>query len=362
MRLRKIYGKECERTIPLWKEIFPEDTDRFLAYYYSEKTKENCIYIIEEEDTICAMLHINPYQLCVGGKILKGHYIVAVATREEYRHRKYMSQLLKASEEDMKEAGEPFTFLMPAAKEIYLPHGFRYIYRQQRGKIKGKDRKESGYAVSFATKKEDQELSLFSNELLMKMKDIVTYRDERYYELLRKEQESENGNVVIVRKGKKMVGTFSYTKDEKYEIREPLFLKGEEGAFEQAVYELTGNEQEEVSCYAYGDEYHPDIMAKILNIKAMLECVKTTKDTDFIMTITDAPDMEKIGTFHIWGTEHLHVEDCKETKNTKKIGIGDLTSIIFGYEKIDLFDLPQELKKELSKLIPLSEVFLNEVV
>ena len=84
MKVRKLRQEEHIRTRKLWEEIFTEDTPRFLDYYYSIKTKDNEIYVIEENGEIVSMLHLNPYQMRIGDKFYQTHYIVAVATDERY--------------------------------------------------------------------------------------------------------------------------------------------------------------------------------------------------------------------------------------------------------------------------------------
>ena len=49
MNLRKLEKTEHEKTRRLWEEIFTEDTEAFLDYYYSIKTAENEIFVMEEE-------------------------------------------------------------------------------------------------------------------------------------------------------------------------------------------------------------------------------------------------------------------------------------------------------------------------
>ena len=58
----------------------------------------------------------------VNGIEKESYYIVAVATRKEYRGRRYMAGLLREALLDMYQAGVTFTYLMPAAEAIYLPH------------------------------------------------------------------------------------------------------------------------------------------------------------------------------------------------------------------------------------------------
>ena len=55
-------------TRSLWEEIFTEDDEAFLDYYYQVKTAENSIYIIEEEDQPVSMLQLNPYPVHFLGK------------------------------------------------------------------------------------------------------------------------------------------------------------------------------------------------------------------------------------------------------------------------------------------------------
>ena len=88
--------------------------------------------MIEEDGRIRSMLHLNPYSLWVNGSRKDANYIVAVATQKEYRKRGYMASLLKKSLEDMYQAGEAFTFLMPASESIYLPFDFRTVYEQKK--------------------------------------------------------------------------------------------------------------------------------------------------------------------------------------------------------------------------------------
>ena len=74
------------------EEVFSDDTRAFLDYYYFIKTKENEIWVIEEDGEIQSMLQLNPYQLQVAEHPFLCRYIIAVATRAQYRSRGYMKQ------------------------------------------------------------------------------------------------------------------------------------------------------------------------------------------------------------------------------------------------------------------------------
>ena len=68
MKQRRLSKEEHFATRPLWEEIFTEDDKQFLDYYYYCKTKENEIYVVEEEEKLCSMLHLNPYMISVNNK------------------------------------------------------------------------------------------------------------------------------------------------------------------------------------------------------------------------------------------------------------------------------------------------------
>ena len=67
--IRYLGQEEKGKSLFLWREAFLEDSDRFLRYYYGEKTKDNRILVNEEGDRIVSMVHRNPYRLQVGDHV-----------------------------------------------------------------------------------------------------------------------------------------------------------------------------------------------------------------------------------------------------------------------------------------------------
>ena len=122
MKIRKLDQSEPGKTRSLWEQVFSEDSQEFVDYYYYIKTKDNTIYVIEEDDEIRAMLQLNPYQVKLQESVVPSDYIVGVATQAEYRGRGYMRNLLIHALQDQYSQKMPFTFLMPAAEAIYYPY------------------------------------------------------------------------------------------------------------------------------------------------------------------------------------------------------------------------------------------------
>jgi hypothetical protein len=117
--------EEQDRTKPLYREIFPEDTEEFLDFYYRERPKR--ILAMEEDGVVIAMLHLNPFLLSFFGKEITASYIYAVATRKDKRKQGIMGELLSYSFQLLKEEGEAFCFLLPVMEKIYTPYGFQTV-------------------------------------------------------------------------------------------------------------------------------------------------------------------------------------------------------------------------------------------
>ena len=47
-----LQGEEKARSRKLWEEAFPEDSQAFRDYYYTEKTKDNEILVLEEQGKV----------------------------------------------------------------------------------------------------------------------------------------------------------------------------------------------------------------------------------------------------------------------------------------------------------------------
>ena len=266
-KVRKLQAEEHILTRRLWEEVFVEDTPEFLDYYYSVKINSNEIYVIEDEGEIVSMIHLNPYQMRVEDKIYHTHYIVAVATKESYRKQGLMRLLLNHVMQVMADRGEPFTFLMPADEAIYKPFGFEYVYEQRQDKIAGKCSYDAKLEMIPATDKDCKMIADFVNQMLQQY-NVVTWRDSAYYKALLLELASENGGILLAKRGSKIEGIFCYARtgeeDKRFVIREPIFQN--EKDLQYAIYYLTGNETDRVLCTGYGsEETKPMIMAKVLN-------------------------------------------------------------------------------------------------
>lgn len=341
MKLRELEASERQQTRHLWEQIFTEDTKHFLDYYYDVKTRDNQVFVVEDSDII-AMLHLNPYEVRIEDCIQKLHYIVAVATDERYRRRGIMGQLLKHVFRVMYDRKEPFTFLMPAAEAIYYPYDFRYVYSRKEGELSG-EFGETDLQIRFATEEDCEELARFANAFLTDYQ-VVSNRTKEYYEMILKEQKSENGGIVLAYRSGELAGSFCYAKGESYEIREPLFASVKD--LKSSVAVLLQGENQMIKCIDFGEEKRPIIMARILHLETFLKSLKLDADVDVFVELEDKFIEENNGVFHVVGTSKdgiQMVEKLEQVESSvKKIKMGEFTEMVF------------------DKYLP--KVFLNEVV
>ena len=395
MELRRLEKEEHGKTRKLWEEVFSEDSREFLDYYYYIKTKDNAIYVIEEDDAIRSMLQLNPYELQVEDARLRSEYIIGVATQKEYRSRGYMRELLTKAMQDLYDRKDAFTFLMPAAEAIYTPYDFRYVYRQP-SCVLTEEKKVVSEISTIKTTVTCREARLmdasamaefFQNHFAPKW-DVCTVHDAEYYKTMILEQQSEFGGVCLLEDGRQIKGMFAYAMEEGLEIREALYLDGYREAFLNAVRELEElvpderEEEKKDSEYESGitvygcmpedtEKETPLIMVRILHLPTLLQTLKIpAEETMNCSFAVIDPILQKNS--RVWkltsevGEEKIHVSETEDSEGM--IPIAELTELLFGYRSLEELKkssqviLTEHLQAELEKVKKLSEIMLNEIV
>lgn len=392
MILRKLSQEEHGITRPLWEEVFADDTKAFLDYYYYIKTRDNEIYTVEEDGQICSMLQLNPYTLKIENSSFPGAYIIAVATKEPFRGRGYMGALLRTSFKDMYEKKMPFTFLMPAAEAIYTPYDFRFIYRQNTGKIglenglNTTDDRQENCVIKDAALWDADEMADFFNENFAADWQVYAVRDAAYYQTMIMEQQSEKGGVRLIREAGELKGMYAYAAEDKPEIREPLYLPGYEEVYRASVRELfgehlygrtdnEGNNSKEAVVYACNEceasLKKPLIMARIIRLEELLRALTVPEGMEMRCSFAVIDPIIQ-GNSRVWQISsgidemEIHVRETEDSEGV--IPISSMTEFLFG--QTDLLHLCEQdgviisdrLAAELDKITRLTKIFLNEIV
>ncbi|MDD2958738.1 MAG: GNAT family N-acetyltransferase [Lachnospiraceae bacterium] len=276
MKFRKLEASEHEKTRSLYEEVFSEDEASFVNYYYQWKTKDNQIYVAEEEQEIHAMVHLNPCEICWNGTIQKIDYIVAVATRASSRHQGLMRRLLELAMHEMYAQKRPFVFLMPASEAIYTPFGFHRTWNWQweddvvLGGMAKKDGAIPEVKCSRAGQLPEalrdlklQQLSDNVNACLSEHFTMFSWRSPRYYRDLEAQQKAGAGELQLL-----------------YADREPVCSR----------------------CTIR--ESFPPMMSRIIHLPAFIRQIRSEEEQLFCLEITDPILSENNGLFEI----HLTTE------------------------------------------------------
>lgn len=346
--------EEKKETIPLWKACFPEDTDRYLDYYYQEKTKDNRILVKKEEGKIISMLHRNPYRIHMGDKLWESDYIVAVATEEEYRGRGYMREVLTKALRDMNLEGRPFTFLMPAAEAIYRPFDFRMIWKKPLLYLDPAVLERIRKVPVSEEEADCKKAAEYMEEWLATKSQVHTCRDGAYVRRYLRELAGEDGELYFLKdKQENDLGLLGLTGTEK---ENQVLLYTKEGFYEEK-------------------EGKTGIMARITAIKEFLSAfsLRVPEILTLELEVEDRLIPENEGSY-LWTLDgqgsRLEIQETSgELQAAQRIwrwkaDIGDLASWLFGYEKTaDLWpDMPEEMKKELEKIQIVQGIWLDEIV
>ena len=234
---------------------------------------------------------------------------------------------------------------------------------------------DSGVTLRKAEGKDCKKLGDFAEEVLEKQKiQVYTKRDAAYYMRLLKEQESEKGGILIAEQDGEMRGILVFDEEDGLAVREPLIRKGYEDVFdeklsvrdtEKIVKDLQKPKKEE--------KKKPLIMARLLNIESLLSSMVCREEMDLEFVLYDPVIRENNCLFMLKGNEE-HLVVRTRTAHTgkddavQKISVDALTSIVFGYKELEKIEEEEkeifsaEFKEEISKLMPFSPVFINEIV
>jgi len=123
-------GKDTDKEtlMQMWKRCFPQDTDRFVQFYFDKVYANDETLVYVENNQPVASLQIIPYQIKTVDNLSWGGYISGAMTNPDYRKKGYMDKLLHTSFDEMIKKGYDYAFLIPQEKslvEMYAKYGFR---------------------------------------------------------------------------------------------------------------------------------------------------------------------------------------------------------------------------------------------
>ena len=260
--------------------------------------------------------------------------------KTEYREHGIMHKMIQLVLADIKKYGRAFTFLMPAAEAIYLPHDFRTMYEQNIEYYAPEEKLAESITVQAAEDKDCDEISAWAQKELARKYQVYAKRDKNYYERLLKELSCEDGKLIIYRKDGQIVDVRPYYEESK--------------------------ETEEVE----KKEAKPKIMIRIVDVRRMLMSLKLKSLMAVSFQITDPLIPENNRYVTMTGTEFsgLMLMDGKPETSEGILSVSALGELVFGAKTVEEISKEEgvsmsgRMASELEKIIPLSGIYLNETV
>jgi len=126
--IREGKDEDREDLMQMWKLCFPQDTERFIRFYFDKIHANGETLVYEANGSPVASLQMIPFRLQIGDFLSWGGYISGAMTHPDHRKKGYMAQLLQASFDEMNQKGYDYTFLIPQEKwlvGLYEKYGFR---------------------------------------------------------------------------------------------------------------------------------------------------------------------------------------------------------------------------------------------
>lgn len=360
----------------LWEEVFEEDTPQFLDYYDAFMADHNRIYTDGADGQTVSMLHCNPYTIHMGSAEAKVSYIVAVATKKEYRHQGRMRKLLLEALTDSCREGEPFVYLMPVSERIYRPFGFRTVYYQNiltlggvfmaaaPGEAEGTDRSAEVRAAERhvrlmcrrAERSQIPELASFTERVLSEKGVVYTKRDREYFERIWKEQEAVCGGILLFYEtedgihGERLAGWCFTGLEDAAEAWELVLEEEGPVRYAQALHALTEYFREALPVKISGllpgtavagvshreFSWRPMTMVRITNLFSFAEKLRAKKSFACYLHITDGLLRQNDGWFRMAVSEQsgslkrVEKESIPATESVLHATIEELTDILFG--------------------------------
>jgi predicted acetyltransferase len=138
MTIRTLQDQELSMAKEIWHTCF-DDQPAFVDWYFANRIKPHEVmgyFPAKGDRSLLADLHMAPYQLRLRNKLFPCAYLIALATRPEYRGRGIAKELLRHTLTHLAERGVCFSILLPFDLGFYTRLGWGVISRHQTIQVK----------------------------------------------------------------------------------------------------------------------------------------------------------------------------------------------------------------------------------
>ncbi len=349
----------------MYEANFPEDTERFVDYYYTYKTADNRILVMENAGKTEVMIHLNPYVFRIFGQPALVNYVVAVATDVSARRQGKMTAVMERALRDMAGEHQPFTFLIPANPAVYRSSGFAFVDSEDYGDYDAECVRERlaftcrDYRLRKAETSDIPAMVRFANALLEREYDIFPEHTEAYYRRMMAEMACQDGGLVLLvgestpgqesmlgqesvsgqesisgqerresqgKETEQIYGIFSYGRDEERAELQELLVEAE---YRQELFMRIREWQPSLSISKM------DFMFRILDLRALVPMLRSREFCVLKVQVLDRILPENAGAYKIvLDRAGGRIADISAEETECVMDIAELTRYLFGKAKI----------------------------
>lgn len=348
MNIRYARGEDLKSIKEIWSYCF-NDGPTFMDYYFGNKYNENNTVVVEDKEEVVSSLQLNQYRIKLNDISYDTSYVVGVSTFPQVRGRGYMKNIMDFMLKELYRKGQLVSILMPIDYRLYRKYGYEHCYDQIEYKIDIDDLSRFKLSGSMCKVNFDhiKDMIEINNEFLADVNGNVL-RDEKYYENLFKEINSEGGHVYI-NKNKEYEGYIIYfLNGDKMFVRE-MFYKNIESLKSMLKFIYNHNTQckSVIISAPINDKIRlvldnpktceikikPFMMGRIINLKEYLESLELSNNINISanVNIEDKFIPENDGLFNI-NVENGKVSVKKiDGKENITFSINTISQMAFSY-------------------------------
>lgn len=200
------------------------DTDEFVQVFFHYFYRDNVLLAVDENE-IVSMAFLLPAFLDVKKQRIPATYLYACATREDYRGKGLMADLIEEACWDVCRRGEAGLFLLPATGSLYdyyMKLGFREFFYENREKYILEDQLENDVDDVFEIFRISGEIYHDQRSLWL-TSDFAVHYPLSHFQFVEQEFQGNSGGLYQISQQNNNVGiAFIQKKENTLEIKELL--------------------------------------------------------------------------------------------------------------------------------------------
>ncbi len=337
------FAKEDQKQniIHIWQTSFPEDSQRFIDMYFSEKYRKEDTLVYTMENEVVSCLQMLPYGVTFYDNLCKMSYISGAATLPGYKNRGIMGQLLSQSFLEMRNRGDIFTTLIPQEPwliQFYQKYGYTICFEYSLTPVSLDLDKVS--SDSFSVLESDhtniKPAYYFYNQYC-KEQNLSIAKSFDDFKIIWKELNLFSGTILLCYESEKICGICFCSSSEEEVIIKDLIADSE--IIKKQLIRFAMKKYPGKNLYLYepvsdNKKAIPYGMGRILNVEKALQLYASFyASLDITIKVNDDRISENNGAFY------LYKGNCIRKQNEYfdfEVDINLLTRLLFGYRIDDL--------------------------